>query len=522
MRLDKHNRPILAIIFVLCALFLNSGCTIPIALSQPLPTLVPTVDVRTLQQASRDNPPPIAEPTPTLHTALIPTFTPQAVAQAETIPDSIVQETALPTNTPTAIPTETPVPTMTPTSLPQSAPVLHISEPVVTDNMIVSTAVPTRVPVFNMPTGTTNILLLGNDGGVNTDTMMIVTINPAGPTASIISLPRDLYVYVPGVYMGRLNTAVAIGGVDLLKQTILYNFGVPIHYYAQVNFDSFKETVDIIDGVEIAVSCRLQDWRLISPELDPELEESWAQFALEPGVYTMDGDLALWYARSRKTTSDFDRGRRQQQLLRGIFTQAVDVGLVSEFPSIWNTYQEYIDTDMDIGKMLQLASLAPAVRENGVQHLYLAGKTESWITPGGAWVQLPVWEGTRMMEEEFSRLFLPPALNMAEQPPIYVEIINASGNVDMAELAADNLAWFGFVPVIGGETAVTSTTTLNYYKPNFKGSYDWLISWVFAKRGADIHLVEDDTFNYDYQVILGQDYDPCRPQMAAPQLYLNR
>ena len=527
MVLDKQPRPIFIFAFFLISTLLGSGCAIPLFASQPLPTLVPTAVYIPLEIALVN----LSEPTPTLAPELLaPTFTPKSDSvnlvvdsSQEVAQMTFVEASPTPTYTATSTPTEKPVPTITPTSLPQSGTFLRISEPVLPEGRIVQTAVPTRVPQFQMPDGTTNILLLGNDGGVNTDTMMIVTINPVGPTASIISLPRDLYVYLPGSRMGRLNTAVAIGGVDLLKQTILYNFGVPIHYYAQINFDGFKESVDILDGIEIAVSCRLQDWRLASPELDPELEESWVQFALEPGVYQMDGDLALWYARSRKTTSDFDRGRRQQQLLRAIFIQAVDLGLVTEVPSIWNAYQDYIETDMDMGRMLQLATLAPAVRNNGVQHLYLAGKTESWITPGGAWVLLPKWEGTRMMEEEFSRLFLPPAINMAERPPIFVEIVNASGNPDMTALAVDNLAWFGFVPVIGEKTAVvTPTTVLNYYKPNFKGSYDWLISWVFDRGKAEIQLASDDAFESDYQIILGQDYDPCRPQLVAPQLFLNR
>ncbi|HMT21439.1 MAG TPA: LCP family protein, partial [Promineifilum sp.] len=94
--------------------------------------------------------------------------------------------------------------------------------------------------------GTTNILLLGKDmnadgsSDTRTDTMIVVSINRETRTASMISLPRDLYVYMPNRIMSRLNTAVTLGGVDLLKQTILYNFGIPIHYYAQVDFEGFK------------------------------------------------------------------------------------------------------------------------------------------------------------------------------------------------------------------------------------------------------------------------------------------
>jgi hypothetical protein len=112
-------------------------------------------------------------------------------------------------------------------------------------------------------------------------------------------------------------------------------------------------------------------------------------------------------------------------------------------------------------------------------------------------------------------------LNKANRAPIVVEVVNATGNPDMATLAAENLAWYGFVPVISDEESGTEeTTTLNYYAPNFKGSYDWLISWVFHLRNSDINLVEDDAFPYDYQVILGEDYDPCLNQLFAPQAFI--
>ena len=167
----------------------------------------------------------------------------------------------------------------------------------------------------------------------------------------------------------------------------------------------FETAVDAIDGVDIAVSCRLQDWRLISPDLEPEDEDNWEQFALEPGLHHMDGDTALWFARSRLSTNDFDRGRRQQQLLRALLNQGVDVDLITQFPSLWDAYKNNVETDLDIGRMLQLASLAPAIRQNGVQHLYLVRGIVPWETPGGAQVQLPVWEGENNLEETFSRLF---------------------------------------------------------------------------------------------------------------------
>lgn len=459
------------------------------------------------------------------------TATPEATALPATevsLTDTPVIASAEPTVSATATrpPTETPVPTASPTSVPQVDPTSVISG---TGSMAEGvptppTAIPSPVPTFEVPSGTTNILLLGQDtnadgrGDGRSDTMIVVAVNREAQTASMISLPRDLYVYMPGRIMGRLNTAVSLGGPDLLKQTILYNFGIPIHYYAQVNFDGFKQIVDLMGGVEMAVTCPLQDWRLISPDLDPTLEESWAQFRLEPGMHVMDGDLALWFARSRLTTSDFDRGRRQQQLLQAMLNQGVDLGLVARAPELWSTFRDIVETDMDVGRILQLATIAPGVRQNGVQHLYLANKMQAWTVPeSGASVQLPIWEGENMMQETFRRLFLPPALNRADRAPITVEVINASQYPAQARLAADTLAWYGFTPIISEPRAEQATTEIRYNGENLKGSYDWLMSWVMDKPQSSIELAPDPNYAYNYQVVIGNEYNACRPAFTAPQ-----
>jgi len=421
-------------------------------------------------------------------------------------------------------------PSVTPTSRPQIKPTLAISP----GDLSILEGVPTPVPTFDIPERITNILLLGSDTPVEegigrTDTIIIVAINQDGPTASMLSLPRDLWVYVPGWKNSRINTALSHGetsnypdgGIKQLTDTILYNFGVPIHYYAQVDFNGFKDAVDIMGGVDLAVSCELRDWRLKSPELNPEDEDNWEIFTLEPGVYHMDGDTALWYARSRRSTSDFDRGRRQQQLLRAMLNNGVDLNILARAPELWATYQDSVTTDLDIGRLLQLATLAPAVRTNGVQHLYTVGEElQPYVVPdNGAQVQIPVWD---KMSDTFRRLFLPPALNQASRPPITVEIIDASGKPDMALLVADNLERYGFEPIIN-ETAVAvqRQTTIEYFAQNTKGSFDWLFSWIVAKKTEDIQLVPDTPYPYDYRLVIGSEHNPCRPQLFAPQIFLD-
>jgi len=209
-------------------------------------------------------------------------------------------------------------------------------------------------------------------------------------------------------------------------------------------------------------------------------------------------------------------------VLRAMLNKGVDVNLLPQIPELWNAYQDTIKTDMDFGRILQLAALAPDVRENGVQHLYIVGEQlQPYTVPAsGASVQLPVWEKA---QNTFGRLFLPPALNQAARPPITVEIINSTDNPDLSLLAADNLEWYGFEPVIN-ETQVEKQkqTTIEYHAQNLKGSFDWLLGWVVDMPKNSIELVADTDYEYDYRIVLGTEYNPCRPQLFAPQIFINQ
>jgi LCP family protein required for cell wall assembly len=354
--------------------------------------------------------------------------------------------------------------------------------------------------------------------------MIVVSLNETLQTATMLSLPRDLYVYIPGWTMARLNQAVPRGdvtgypggGIALLEETILYNFGIEVDHHVRVGFAGFKQLVDAIGGVEVPVSCKLRDWRLKSPDLDPQIEENWEQFELEPGVYHMDGDLALWYARSRRSSNDYERGRRQQQLLRAILGHGVEFGLLGQIPTLYQAYQQTVETDLELPEIAHLAALAPGVRANGVQNLFLtAAARESWRTPTGAAVQLLRPEGARPI---FEQLMRPPLLNRAQRAPVTVEVMTADDV--LFRLAAENLAYHGFVAVRGqpSEERPAHTEAL-YFGDNLKGSFDWLLSWVVGVSREEIVLVNDaPDYLYDYRVVLGWDYETCRPEVNAPDI----
>ena len=199
-----------------------------------------------------------------------------------------------------------------------------------------------------------------------------------------------------------------------------------------------------------------------------------------------------------------------------MLNRGLDLELLPRAPELWETYRESVETDMTLPVMLQLAALAPAVRENGIQTAVLSyGPVRAWREPNsGASLQLLQWSEA---EPVLAALMQPPVLNRSNRPPITVEVVSVD-NYTMYRLAADNLAWHGFVPVYGGGEGTTpSATEITYYGDNFKGSFDWLLGWVFDKDRDEMMLTpagSGETTNY--RVVLGYDYDPCRPALEAP------
>ena len=240
---------------------------------------------------------------------------------------------------------------------------------------------------------TVTFLLLGSDKRpgqtyFRTDTIVIALIRPGSGQVTLISVPRDLYVYIPNVGMDRVNTAYEYGemynypggGFALLKDTLLYNLGLRIDHLAIVDFDGFRRIVNSLGGVDVNVDKTFYDARAGYPD----------GYTVYPGIVHMNGDLALWYARSRKTSSDFDRGRRSQEVLRALYTRALQTDSISKIPELYNDFSSSIITDLTLPDLLQLAPLAVHLNNADIRSYYIGPDyVTSWMTPGGASVLLP-------------------------------------------------------------------------------------------------------------------------------------
>jgi LCP family protein required for cell wall assembly len=241
------------------------------------------------------------------------------------------------------------------------------------------------------PEGQIRIALLGSDyrpaAGFRTDTIMIVSINPEDKSATVVSFPRDLYVRMPGRDQERINTAFTYGGFELFNAMLQENFGFQVDYYVMTNFNGFVNIIDSLDGIEVKVSQSFSD------KCDlPDASNGYC--SVKAGTVHMDGDTALWYARSRYTSSDFDRSRRSQEIAQAVYKRLLSFDVIKKIPSMYSAYSDNVETNLDLATVSKLAPLAPTIAQNNNIRSYTIGTKEvtPHTTPYGGAVQLPIYE----------------------------------------------------------------------------------------------------------------------------------
>ncbi|MHC1740826.1 MAG: LCP family protein [Anaerolineaceae bacterium] len=327
------------VIIMICFLFI-SGCSVPLAPAYT-PTPIPISSILLSDGGS-------LQPTPTPFQPIPPT----------------------PTKTVIVLPTSTPAPSAT--LVPQFA----------TPNL----------DNLTQSEGQVNILLLGSDyrsgNGFRTDVIMLLSLNPSKGTATLTSFPRDLYVTIPGVGMERINTAQEYGGFALTVATFEYNFGVTPNYYMMTNFNGFKGIVDTLGGIDVNAATTLKDTCSVRA-----YEDGMGYCTIPAGSYHMSGELALWYVRSRHSSSDFDRTRRAQEVITAIFQKIISLDGLNRASDLYSQFNSSVDTNLSLGEIVSLLPLASQLAGNTSsirRYAIGAGETYNYIVPGsGAMVLVP-------------------------------------------------------------------------------------------------------------------------------------
>jgi LCP family protein required for cell wall assembly len=216
-------------------------------------------------------------------------------------------------------------------------------------------------------TGRLTVLVMGVDNRpdepvARTDTIMVLTLNPKTGAAGMLSIPRDLMVPVPALNdTVKVNTVHVFGevnkfpggGPELLRQTISELIGYPIDYYVRLNFDGFRQIVDLVGGIDIDVAKDIRD------DLYPDENYGYDPLFIPAGHHHMNGALALKYARTRHIDTDYGRAGRQQQVIMALKDKLTQPGqlaaILPRIPSLALALGKSVQTDMPIDKAIALA-----------------------------------------------------------------------------------------------------------------------------------------------------------------------
>ena len=219
-----------------------------------------------------------------------------------------------------------------------------------------------------------NVLLLGTDQRPqeaaaepwgNSDTILLVSIDPGLQGAAMISVPRDLWLTIPGVGPEKINAAYREGGPPLAIEVVSDLLGQPIHRWASIDVSAFGRMIDAIGGVVVDVEHPIRD------DEYPNVDYSIRRILIPAGLQWLDGERALWYARSRHETNDFDRGYRQQRLMLSLRERLRDPRTLSRLPILASTLADAVQTDVSPREALAIARLGATRDVGSVRSLVL-------------------------------------------------------------------------------------------------------------------------------------------------------
>jgi len=353
-----------------------------------------------------------------------------------------------------------------------------------------------------------------------TDSMILLTIDPLSKTAGMLSIPRDMWVNIPNYgyykinqafYFGELNKLPG-GGPGLAMDTVEKFIGVPIDYYAQIDFSAFTHFIDDLGGIEIDVPDEITVGVMFKSEV-----------TLKPGKQTVSGEIALAYARARYTAlGDFDRAGRQQQVIMGIRDKVLSTGLpnlIANAQTLYTSLSTGIKTNMTLDQVIHLAVLAAQIGVDNIKKGIIGPDAVTLgKSPDGLDILVPYPDKIRLIRDQ---VFTtdgpvspasvgqdPKALADAEQARIAV--LNGSGVNGIAAKTSDYLKGEGLNVTQEGTAnrAYQSTTIVLYSGKPYTASF---LASLMNVTNANIINQYDPNAQADIAVMLGQDWAAKNP-----------
>jgi len=372
-----------------------------------------------------------------------------------------------------------------------------------------------------------NILLMGLDfrdweaGDIpRTDTMILLTFDPLSNTAGMLSIPRDLWVPIPGFEYNKINTAYYLGethnlpggGAGLAVKTVEQFLGVPIHYYTRVDFQAFVDFIDHIGGVKLTF-----DEPML---LDPRGPRN--SFIVEPGTHTLLGEHALAYVRSRSTEgADFDRAQRQQKFIMAFRERILEFDmmptLVANAGNIYNDVAGGIHTNMAINEVIKLAWSVLDIDRSAIKSRVIDAQYITMAeSADGLDILRPVPDRIRLLRDEiFGEEDILAPLAQGEMRDIIadegarVSVRNASAHAGLAARTAEWLREQGFNVV--EETNAEYTVFSQIYVYNGTPYALRYFAEVAGISSSNIYYNDEVDSGFDLILVLGDDWANNNP-----------
>ena len=366
--------------------------------------------------------------------------------------------------------------------------------------------------------GRINILLIGiggagHPGGQLADTIMVASIDPVNKTLALLSLPRDLYVEIPGNGWAKINHAHAFGqekngaGPELLKRTVSRILDLPIHYFIRLDFSGFTKIVDTLGGVTVTLDQPIND-----PLYPDKKLEGYDPFYLAAGTHLLNGEIALKVARSRQTSSDFARAGRQQVLLTALRDKAFSLKVLANPKKLIDLMEilgDHIRTDLRLRELNRLIELANNFGNSSViTHVFdtsEGGPLTSTVTESGGYIIIP-----RLGQDKYAELqrtaheiFTDPYLARERAT---IEVLNSSQTNGAAVDLGDYLKSYGYniIGVRRAEERAAKTTIIDYST----GKKSITLKFLAKRLRASVIAGKNAERTADFVIIVGDDYLP--------------
>ncbi|MCL4562716.1 MAG: LCP family protein [Chloroflexi bacterium] len=376
-----------------------------------------------------------------------------------------------------------------------------------------------------------NVLLMGldyrdwlNNDIPRTDSMWLLTIDPVSMTAGMLSIPRDTWVAIPGFDYYKINTAYFLGeanhlpggGPALAIKTVEDFLGVPINFYAQIDFQAFVDFIDAIDGVLINVPEEIK--------VDPLGPGNTV--ILQPGEQRLYGAVALGYARNRYTEgNDFDRSERQAQVILAVRNRVLKVNilplLIAKAPELYQKLSAGIHTNLNLDQAIQLAWLAQKIPpEKITKEVIGPNEVINGTSPDGLSIEIPIPDRSACWSIKVftSGGSLGPAATVAGSDPqslakaenARISVQNGTSTDGIATRTSDYLKSLGLnvLEPSNADQLYSETTIIDYTGKPYTVAY--LVKEMHINPNRVLNRY-DPNAQLDVAVIAGQDWVANNP-----------